>query len=75
MPEGKRKQALGEVMREFFEESVQTPILPFGDQEADRFAGLVANRTRRGLPIGEFDAQIAAIAQVSEFRRGDAQRA
>lgn len=67
MPDGRRKLALGEIMRVFFEERIVTPILPFGGQEAVAFAGLVADRTRRGAPINEFDAQIAAIAQVKEF--------
>lgn len=67
MPDGKRKQALDEAMRTFFEDRLKTPILPFGDRETRFFADLVSNRRRAGLPIGEFDAQIAAIAKSRGF--------
>lgn len=67
MPDGKRKHALAETMHGFFDHGLLTPILPFGDREAIAFADLVTHRTRRGLPIGEFDAQIAAVARVSGF--------
>lgn len=36
--------------------------LPFGDNAADIYARVVAERTRAGQPISTEDAQIAAIA-------------
>jgi toxin FitB len=67
MPDGRRKKSLGDIMHVFFEERVRTPILAFGDRESIAFAELVTARRRRGLPIGEFDAQIAAIARTHGF--------
>ncbi len=67
MPDDKRKQLLGDIMQTFFGERLQTPALAFGDLEAVAFAELVSVRRRRGLRIGEFDAQIAAIAKTHGF--------
>jgi predicted nucleic acid-binding protein len=67
MPEGKRKQALHLIMHTFFEERLLNPILPFGDRDAEFFAEVVSHRRRIGRPIGEFDAQIAAIARANSF--------
>lgn len=67
MLDGKRKQRLGEALRVFYEDRLQTPILAFGDREAEYFADLVLHRVRMGRPIGEFDAQIAAIARRHGF--------
>jgi predicted nucleic acid-binding protein len=67
MPEGRRRQRLDDALRVFFEERLRTPILAFGDKESAAFAQLVAARRSRGLPIGEFDAQIAAIARTHGY--------
>ena len=67
MPDGRRKQILDGIMRTFFENRLTTPILGFGDREAEHFAELVSHRRRIGRPIGEFDAQIAAIARSHRF--------
>lgn len=67
MPEGKRKQLLHTIMYSFFEERLQNPILVFGGREAEFFAELVSHRRSIGRPIGEFDAQIAAIARSNSF--------
>jgi predicted nucleic acid-binding protein len=67
MPEGRRRQQLDDALRVFFEERLRTPILAFGDKESAAFAQLVAARRSRGLPIGEFDAQIAAIARTHGY--------
>lgn len=67
MPEGRRKQFLHVAIHAFFENRMKTPVLAFGSREAEYFAEIVAGRYRHGLPIGEFDAQIAAIARSCGF--------
>ncbi|MFU0504262.1 type II toxin-antitoxin system VapC family toxin [Pseudaminobacter sp. NGMCC 1.201702] len=67
LPEGKQQQALGDLIEGFFRLTIRNEVLPFGKDEADIFAELVALRRRRGRPIGEFDAQIAAIARSHGF--------
>lgn len=67
MQEGRRKQFLHTAIYAFFENRMKMPILAFGSREAEYFAEIVAGRYRRGLPIGEFDAQIAAIARAYGF--------
>jgi len=67
MPEGRRKQLLHAAIYAFFEKRMKTPVLAFDSREAEYFAEIVAGRYRRGLPIGEFDAQIAAIARSYAF--------
>ena len=67
MPEGRRKQVLHKAIYAFFENRMKMSVLAFGSREAEYFAEIVAGRYRRGLPIGEFDAQIAAIARATGF--------
>jgi predicted nucleic acid-binding protein len=67
MPDGRRKQFLHVAIHAFFENRMKTPILAFDSREAEYFAEIVAGRYRRGLPIGEIDAQIAAIARSYAF--------
>jgi predicted nucleic acid-binding protein len=67
LPEGARKRLLGEFIGGFFATAMKNEVLPFGEHEADAFANLVAARRGQGRPIGEFDAQIAAIARVRGF--------
>ena len=65
MPDGKRKQALAEAMSIFFDERLQTPVLPFDETAALQYARIFAQRRRSGRPISELDCQIAAIALTS----------
>lgn len=67
LPEVSRRQKIFEFIDEFFRSTIRNEILPFGKEEADVFASMVAERRRIGRPIGEFDAQIAAIARVNGF--------
>ncbi len=67
MPDGRRKLALGDVIGVFFSKWLKTPILSFGSREAEFYAETVSRRRRSGRPIGEFDAQIAAIARHHRF--------
>lgn len=68
MPDGARKRNLAGLIADFFDEVLVNDVLPFGGKEADCFAGIVAERRRIGRPIGEFDAQIAAIARCAGFQ-------
>lgn len=67
MPYGRRKMAFGAVIEAFFSRWLKTEILPFGSQEAEAYAEIIAQRRQVGRPIKEFDAQIAAIARVRRF--------
>lgn len=62
LPDGSHKQLLrvvaGEVFGAFGEQ-----VLPFDAEAATRYAVIVSERDRAGLPIDGFDAQIAAICR------------
>jgi predicted nucleic acid-binding protein len=62
--EGSRKRALAQHADKFFAAYAEH-IMPFGPDEADSYAQIVAMRRRLGRPIGILDAQIAAIAKVA----------
>lgn len=62
MPDGKRKQALAEVISAFFDERLITPVLAFDEAAALQYARIFAQRRKSGRPIAEMDCQIAAIA-------------
>jgi toxin FitB len=47
-----------------FSEDFSGRILAFGSDAAHAFARIAASRRANGKPIGQVDAQIAAIAQV-----------
>jgi predicted nucleic acid-binding protein len=63
MPLGRRRTALERVVSAIFEEEFSDRILPFDRVAASAFAEIAATRRRMGRPIGEFDAQVAAIAR------------
>ncbi len=62
MPDGKRKQALADILAVFFDESLQTQVLAFDEPAALQYARIFAQRRRSGRPISEIDCEIAAIA-------------
>lgn len=62
LPTGKRRASLEEAARRMFEEDFADRVLPFDRAAASAFAVIAAARRKRGQPISEFDAQIAAIA-------------
>lgn len=68
LPEGARKQRLAGFIHDFFSQVMTNAVLPFGKEDADIFAEVVAQRRAAGRPIGEFDAQIAAIARRTNFQ-------
>ena len=62
LPAGRRKQELEAAARRIIA-LFDTRILPFDSIATRLFAQIVAGRRRMGLPIGDLDAQIAAIAR------------
>jgi len=62
LPDGKRKQALSEVIQKFLEDRIVNPIESFDQDDAVAYARISAHRQKIGHKIRELDAQIAAIA-------------
>ncbi len=62
LPAGKRRDLLQTAVDRLLEESFMSRILPFGRSAARLYPKIVNARRMRGLPIGQFDAMIAAIA-------------
>ena len=66
LPAGRRRRAVEGAAEAMFQEDFAGRILPFDSRAARPYADLVAERRRRGRPISQFDAQIAAIARASD---------
>ncbi len=62
LPRGKRRMLLLTAVEKMFAEEFEGRILPFDEDAARAFAGIVAARNGAGRPISQFDAMIAAIA-------------
>ena len=67
LPAGKRRAALAIAAEQMFEQDFAGRCLAFDAVAARHYALIVADRTRRGLPISTEDAQIAAIALAAGF--------
>ena len=63
LPPGKRRTRLLAAVEKMFAEEFEGRILPFDEDSARAFAGIVAARDAAGRPISQFDAMIAAIAR------------
>jgi predicted nucleic acid-binding protein len=63
LPRGKRQTRLVAAVEKMFAEEFEGRILPFDEDAARVFAGIVASRNTAGRPISQFDAMIAAIAR------------
>jgi len=63
LPEGERRTALDEAIGQIFLEGFRGRVLPFDGNAAAMLAKIVASRRATGRPIGQTDAQIAAIAR------------
>lgn len=63
LPTGQRRTLLTQAFNQMMEEDFAGRILPFDRSAARAYADIVASRRRRGRPISQFDAQIAAIAR------------
>lgn len=64
LPAGARQQRLQMLAQSMIEEDFAGKILPFSSQAATHYATITANRRRQGIPISQFDAQIASICRV-----------
>jgi hypothetical protein len=63
LPPGKRRVRLLAAVEKMFAAEFAGRILPFDEDAARAFAGIVAARDSAGRPISQFDAMIAAIAR------------
>jgi toxin FitB len=64
LPAGKRRSDLLAGADKMFTVVLSGRILPFDEQSARAFAQIASTRRRKGRPMAELDAQIAAIASV-----------
>ena len=62
LPAGKRRGLLSTAVTRIFSDEFPGRILPFDEEAANVYVGIVAKRVRMGRPISQFDAMIAAIA-------------
>jgi predicted nucleic acid-binding protein len=65
LPAGKRRKNFEQAAEMMFDEDFAGRILPFGNDGAYFYAEVATERQRRGRPISQFDAQIAAIARAT----------
>jgi len=65
LPAGRRRRAIESAAEAMFATDFAGRILAFDSPAARAYAELVSDRRRRGRPISQFDAQIAAIARVA----------
>ena len=63
LPAGKRRDALAAQIAGMIEADFSGRILPFDSSAAIAYAEIAAGRRHAGRPIGQADAQIAAIAR------------
>ena len=63
LPDGKRKAALREGVRQVLDEDFEGRIETFDKAAAEQYSMIVAERDRLGRPISTGDAQIASIAR------------
>jgi len=66
LPTGKRREALLSAAEAIFADDFAQRILPFDSDAARAFSRIAAGRRSAGKPIGQSDAQIAAIVQVHQ---------
>ena len=64
LPDGKRKAKLDIEANAMFGQDFAARVLPFDEQGARALSRIASAQRRRGRTMAEFDAQIAAIAQV-----------
>ena len=62
---GKRRKNFEQAAEMMFDEDFAGRILPFGTDGALFYSAVATERQRRGRPISQFDAQIAAIARAT----------
>jgi hypothetical protein len=65
LPKGKRRDRIAHAAEAMFAEDFNDRILAFNSDAAAAYADIAVARRRKGRPISQFDAQIAAIARSS----------
>jgi hypothetical protein len=65
MSKGKRRDRIANAAKAMFAEEFNDRILAFNSDAAAAYADIAVARRRKGRPISQFDAQIAAIARSS----------
>ena len=68
LPDGKRKNKLKTAVQTLFSERFKSRILPFDIEAAVEYAEIASSRRASGIPISQFDAQIAAITRTRGAR-------
>lgn len=63
LPDGKRKNKMMEAVQTLFSKRFMGRILPFDIEAAVDYAEIASLRRASGIPISQFDAQIAAITR------------
>lgn len=63
LPDGVRKSSLWDGAMQMFEQEIDGRVLPFDEMAAEAYAEISAARRQIGRPIGQLDAQIAAIVK------------
>jgi len=64
LPAGKRRDKLEFEAQAMFSEDFAGRILSFDEESARAFSRIASQQRKRGTPMADFDAQIAAISQV-----------
>lgn len=67
LPDGERKQRLINRFEAYVDKAFEGRILDFTADAASRYADIMANRRKAGLPMSMADGQIAAIASARHF--------
>jgi hypothetical protein len=64
LPAGRKRELLRRGAEEMFAQRFRERVLPFDEVAAEAFGLIAAERERLGMPISQFDCQIAAIARM-----------
>jgi toxin FitB len=67
IPDGRRKQGLAGVLREFVEAKIENRVLSFDEVAARAYASIVIRARTLGYSMPVADGQIAAVAAVHGF--------
>lgn len=63
LPKGRRRNSIAIAAKAMFDEDFNDRVLAFGSDAATVYADIAVTRRKKGRPISQFDAQIAAIAR------------
>lgn len=63
LPKGRRRNGIAIAAKAMFDADFNDRVLAFGSDAATVYADIAVARRKKGRPISQFDAQIAAIAR------------